>query len=378
MKNVLVVFGGKSCEHEVSVITGVLTLNSIDKEKYNPVPVYIGSNGEWYTGEELCDISFYKIGNFEKLKKVTFISGENRLYIKSKRLKKLYDVYSVINCLHGLNGEDGTLAGVCQSSSTALVGSPVFASSFSMDKEYQKYVLKGLKVPVLPFATVKKKEFFDDFNKACEIVEKELFYPLIIKPCCLGSSIGISTATSREELIKGLKKAFLYDGKVIIENYLENFVEYNVAVCETLDGLTVSDVEKPFKTDKILSFKDKYESPADLLDREFPAKIPLPLKKKLQSISEKVYVKGGFSGIIRIDYIFYNDKVYLNEINSVPGSLSYYLLTSGLKEFTSLLTSLIEKSVQDANRDRSRLYTYSSGVLSIDGTSGTKRLTRKN
>ncbi len=376
MKNIVVIFGGKSCEHEVSVITGVLTLNSVDKENYNPIPVYVTTSGEWYTGDELKDISFYKNKDFKKLKRVTFLSSESSLYLKGKRLKKLCDVYSVINCTHGLNGEDGTLAGFFESCQTAYVGSPVFASSFSMDKEYQKFVLQGLKVPVLPFISVKKADFFSDMNKAVDLIEKTLFYPLIIKPANLGSSIGISTASTKEELLSSLKKAFLYDGKVIIENYLENFVEYNVAVCETLEGVIVSEVEKPHKTDKILSFKDKYESPADLLEREFPAEIPAQLTKKLKSLSKKVYERGGFSGIIRIDYIFYNDKVYLNEINSIPGSMAYYLLTKNLKDFTALLSSLIEKSVQNLNQNKSRLYSYSSKVLK--GVSGAKSLTRKN
>ena len=378
MKNVVVIFGGKSCEREISVITGVLTLNSVDKEKYNPIPVYVNGSGEWLTGEELFDISFFKNGDYKRLKRVTLVTGENSLYLKGKRLKKLCDVYAVINCMHGLNGEDGSLAGLTQLSSIALVGSPLFASSFSMDKEYQKFVLKGLNVPVLPFITVKKQDFFKGAEECIEQIEKKLSYPLIIKPANLGSSIGISTAFSKEELLGSLKKAFLYDGKVIIENYLEDFIEYNLAVCETLDGVILSEVEKPCKSDKILSFKDKYESSQDLIDREFPAKISKSLDKKIKAIGEKVYNICGFSGIIRIDYIYYKDKIYLNEINSVPGSLSYYLLTKNLKDFTALLSSLIEKSVQNLNQSKSRVFSYSSRVLSVSGAKGNKRLTRKN
>ena len=378
MKNVAVFFGGKSCEHDVSVITGVLTLNSIDKDLYNPVPIYVTKEGEWLYGEDLFDVAFYKLNDFKKLKKVTFISGETSLYQKGKRLKKLFSIYSAINCMHGLNGEDGTLSGLLKSLGIALVGSGQFSSSASMDKEFTKIVLKGLKVNCLPSETLLKSEFLNDRENSLLKIEKAISYPVIIKPANLGSSIGISTAFSKPELISSLKTAFLYDQKVIVEPYLSDFSEYNCAVYKCDQKVTLSDIEKPSKSDKILTFDDKYQNYSGLAEREFPAKIPKALETKILKTTEKVYTKCGFSGIIRIDYVYHDNNLYLNEINTVPGSMAYYLFCSSLKDFTVILSKLIEESVKEMNAYNSNVFSYSSSVLKIDGAKGSKRLTRKN
>lgn len=378
MKNIIVFFGGISCEHDVSVITGVLTLNSLDKTLYNPIPVYISKKGEWLYGEELFDVSFYKSGNFSTLKKATLLSGENTLYIRGIRLKKIGDIFCAINCLHGLNGEDGTLAGLLKLHNIPLVGSPLFSSSLSMDKDFTKTVLKGLKVSVLPCATVYKEDFIKNKEKSILKIKENLSYPIIIKPANLGSSIGVSVVNGDNEFIASLDSAFLYDDKVIIEKFLENFKEYNCACYKDKNGYTVSKVERPLSLDKILSFKDKYECYTGSLDREFPAKIPEKLTKKIQSITEKVYKECEFSGIVRIDYLYSENVLYLNEINSIPGSLSYYLFTDTLKGFTEILNSLILYSVESYNKFKARKFSYQSGVLLINGAKGGKSKTFDN
>lgn len=375
MKNIAVFFGGISCEHDVSVITGVLTLNSLDKTLFNPVPVYISKSGEWLYGESLNDVSFYKNNDFSKLKRVTLSSGENTLYIKGRKLKKLCDVFCAINCIHGLNGEDGTLSGLLRLHNIALVGSGLYSSSLSMDKAFTKTVLKGLKVSALPCVTLYKDDFLKDKEDAVSLALEEISYPLIVKPANLGSSIGVSVVDSNENFISALDKAFTYDDKVIVEKYLENFKEYNCACYKDKDGLKVSKVERPLSVDKILSFKDKYECYTGSLDREFPANIPEKLTKKIQLTTEKVYKNCDFSGIVRIDYLYCQDKLYLNEINSVPGSLAYYLFTDTLKGFTDILTKLINYSVENHNKFKSRKFSYSSGVLSINGAKGGKAKT---
>ena len=331
--------------------------------------------GEWVTGEELFDVGFYKLQQFKKLKRVTFISGDSSLYVKGKRLKKLCDVYCAINCTHGLNGEDGTLSGLLRAHGVALLGSPLFASSLSMDKAYTKIALKGLGVQTLEYCSLSKSEFTngDYISK----IESTLSYPLIVKPANLGSSIGISTAFSDKELKTALKNAFKYDGKVVIERYLESFEEYNCAVCKVDDKVLISEIEKPAKSDKILTFNDKYQGYSGLLEREFPAKIPLALANKIKKTSEKVFNECGFGGIIRIDYIYSDKKLYLNEINTVPGSMAYYLFVKTLKGFTALLTKLIERSVKEQNEYNSNEFTYSSGVLNLNGAKANKRLTSR-
>ena len=372
MKNIIVFFGGISCEHDVSVITGVLTLNSIDKTLFNAIPVYLSKKGEWFYGEELFDVSFYKQNDYKKLKRVTLQSGENTLYIKGRKPKKIGDIFCAINCLHGLNGEDGSLAGLLKLHNIPLVGSSLFASSLSIDKDFTKTVLKGLKVPHLSSLTVYKREFIKNDRKELLKEIEKIAFPLIIKPANLGSSIGVKTASDESSLYSSLETAFLYDDKVIIESYLEDFKEYNCACYKDNNGLVVSQVERPLGLDKILSFKDKYESFTGSLDREFPAKISQSLTQKIRDMTKKVYTACEFSGIVRIDFLYCKNTLYLNEINSIPGSLAYYLFTDTLKGFTDILTSLIEHAVESFNKYKARKFTYSSSVLSIDGAKSGK------
>ena len=367
MKNILVFFGGKSCEHDVSVVTGVLTLNLIDKTKYNLYPVYIHNDGEWYTGESLFDVSFYKNFNKKVLKKVTLLSNGNALYRKGKFLKKICEVDCAVNCMHGLNGEDGSLSGLIKLHNIPFASPDLFQSSLAIDKHFTKIVLKGLGVSTLPYFLIVKKLYESQKETLINSLEEELSYPLIVKPCNLGSSIGISTAKDRCELKRAIKQAFLYDDKLLVEPMLENFTELNCAVYSADEKTVVSQIEKPISSNEILTFIDKYEGFKGGSMREFPAKIPKKTAEKVMSISKKIYETLGFSGIIRIDYLLCDNKVYLNEINTVPGSLSYYLFVDSLKDFTMLLTSLIETAIKNYENYTSRNFEYKSSVLDING-----------
>ena len=370
MKNIIVLFGGKSCEHDISVITGVLTVNSINAELFNVIPIYITNNGVWYTGNALKDISFYKTKNLKLLTNVTLTVGSDILYsVKKNKLKKISKIDCAVNCCHGKIGEDGNLYGVINASGIGMVGSPCFSSALSMDKEYTKIVLSGLKVDKLQCFTVKKDSFYLDRNLALNNAEENIGFPMIVKPCNLGSSIGIKVVTNKEELTEGLIKAFKYDGKVIIEKYLSEFREINCA-CYSVGGkVVVSECEEPTVKNQILSFKDKYQSGSVEMgvDKKFPADIPKKVSDKIKNTTKTVYEKCGFSGIIRVDYLLSNDKIYLNEINSIPGSMAYYLFTDTLKGFSNILTELILDAMIVKRAENSLDYTYFSKVLSLDG-----------
>lgn len=372
MKNILVFFGGKSCEHDISVITGVLTLNSIDKTIFNPYPVYISRGGEWYTGKELFDVSFYKNFSAKKLKKVTLISGESSLYIKAKKLKKLCDIYSAINCTHGLNGEDGSLSGLLKLHNIPLASPSLFASSLSIDKEYTKFVLSGIKVKCLDYVKIVDSDYYKNKQEAISKIERSIEYPLIIKPCNLGSSIGVSSAKNQTELERAIETALIYDDKLIVEKKLEDFIELNCACYGGENKVVVSQVERPISVNDLLTFQDKYESFSGGGEREFPARISKKDTEKVRQTTEKIYQSLGFEGIIRVDYLLSNGKLYVNEINTVPGSLAYYLFTDTLKEFSNVLTEIIEVSVKNFSKYQSRKFDYKSGVLNINGAKGGK------
>ncbi len=376
MKNVLVFFGGKSCEHDISIITGVLAVNSIDKELFNAIPIYVDKNGEWFTGECLKDIEWYKNKDAYKTKltKVTFISGDDSLYSVTKnKIKPLYKIAVALNCMHGVNGEDGSLSGCMKLHNIPFSSPDIFASSFAIDKDFTKIVLSGLNVEKLPYARIFKNSYYLKKQSVVKMIEKKFGYPVIIKPATLGSSIGIEIAKSSEKLESCLDNAFKYDEKVIVEKALENFKEINCAAYRDNDKIIVSECEEPITSSEILSFKDKYLGSKGGATKKFPAEIPDSLRCKIRSITEKVYRKADVNGVIRIDYIVSNNKVYLNEVNTVPGSLAYYLFSDTIKGFTAMLTQILNDGISKHLRYMTRDFSYNSVVLKdVKGIKGGK------
>ena len=364
LKSILVFFGGQSVEHEVSVITGALTVNSIDTTKYKAIPVYVDNDGKWWTGEILKDVDSYKNLNYKKLTNVTLIAPDNKLYaVKGRWLKCLDPIACAINCMHGERGEDGSISGLLNMCNIPLASPSIFSSALSMSKTYTKIALKGLGVKTLPYISITDKEQLSQ-------VENTLGYPLIVKPDSGGSSIGITVAHNKRELEQGFSYALRYGVRVIIEPYLTDYVEINCACYNSGKELVVSECEKPVSRGDILSYDDKYKDGA----REFPANIDKKLSNKIQSITAKVYKSLGFEGIIRIDYMVCDGVVYLNEINSVPGSLAYYLFVNTLKDYSGLLNTLIANAITNGARQSTVTKKFSSGILTLTGSKGAKRL----
>ncbi len=362
MKNILVFFGGKSTEHDVSCITGVLTVNGVDKTKYNAIPIYVSREGVWYTGEKLKDVTAYKNLEEKGLIKVCVKGGDNKLYaIKKNKIKEICVVSASINCMHGVCGEDGALKGIMDSCEIPLVGASLAPSSVAMDKVYTKYVLNGLKVKTLPYCV---------YNGDVDKIEEKFTYPVMVKPSSQGSSIGVNKASNRKELEKSISKAKKFDDKILIERCAQNFYEINCAVYRGTDGIVVSECEMPKTDNNFLTFEDKYMGGTRL----FPAPISNALKNKIQSIAIKIYKEMYFSGVIRIDFIVEKGEVYVNEINTVPGSMAYYLFSETLKGFSEMLTSMIEICLQEFNKRQTLIKKFDCNVLDIKGSKGSKRL----
>ncbi len=364
MKNIAVFFGGSSVEHDISVITGVLTANSLDKEKYNPIPIYVHNDGVWYTGESLLDLDDYKNLNLNKLQRVTLVLGEKNLYtiIKNKKLKVKLDIAVAINCMHGERGEDGSLAGILAMCDLPLLSPSMLASSISMDKSITKIVMKGLKIKTLPSITV-------DSDYKINEIKKKFTYPVIVKPCKLGSSIGIITADNDVDLEKAILGGFRFGDRVVIEPALKDFCEINCAAYSDGEKIVVSECERPVSKSGFLSFSDKYVGGK----RVFPADINKEISDKIKSITEKVYRTLLFSGVIRIDYFVKDKEIYLNEINSVPGSLAFYLFCDTLKEFSVLLEKMITETEKRCAKESTFNRKYSSGILFVGGSKGGKK-----
>lgn len=362
MKSIAVFFGGVSVEHDVSVITGVLTCNSLDKS-LNVVPVYVAKTGEWFTGKELFDPDNFTNLDYKKLTRVTFVFGSNKLYaVRGKKIKELCSVSSVINCMHGERGEDGSLSGVVKMCNVANASADVYPSALAMDKLLTKRAVKGI-ANVLPFVCV---ESVKEAEEKCLPFD----FPVIVKPVLGGSSIGVKTAENKEELTRAVGFALRFGKRVMIEPCLNDFTEINCAAYKTAEGIKVSECEMPVRRTDFLTFADKYESGK----RIFPADIPKKLSNKIKRITENVYRTFAFTGVIRIDFFLKNGKIYLNEINSVPGSLAYYLFSETTKGFTDMLNELLEVARINFAEDNTIKKSYDSGILHGVGSKSAKRL----
>ncbi len=363
MKNVLVFFGGISCEHDVSIITGVMTANCLSGRE-NVYPVYIDEGGKWHTGEKLKDLSWYKTRDFSSVTPVTVVAGDNRLYaVKKNKLKEICAADAAINCTHGLNGEDGTLAGVMRLSKIAFASPSLFPSSLSMDKYYTKIALKGIGVETLPYVKLGRGNYIGKRALASKVVTGKLGFPVIVKPANLGSSIGIKVAKNEAELYDALDDAFRYDDKVIVEKALTGFREINCACIKLGEKYLVSECEEPKLCGDILSFTDKYSGEKKT---DFPANISKKISDEIKSVTSYIYRKLEFRGAVRIDFLLSGEKVYVNEINSVPGSLAYYLFSDSIKDFCSLLIESVDLAAEEERDRENNVYDYPANILNAD------------
>ncbi len=364
MKNIAVFFGGQSVEHDVSVITGVLTLNALDKQRFNAVAVFIDRDGVFYTGEVLNDIDFYKAIDYKKLRRVSFLPSKNRIYaICGKRLKELCAISCAINCLHGERGEDGAIAGLLALTQIPFASPDMLASAVSIDKSFTKTALKGLHVKTVKGITVKSADAVENL--------KGLKFPLIVKPNKSGSSIGIERVDDGEGLFGAVSNALRYGDSAVIEPFLEGIIEINCAAYKRVNGeIVVSPCERPVSKDKFLSFNDKYKGG----ERIFPADIENQVAVEIQKITKKVYTGLNLRGVVRIDYMLYNDEIYVNEINAVPGSLAYYLFSDTLKGFSKILTELIAVAEKDYSANQTVIKSFKSGILTGIHGKGAKHL----
>ncbi len=365
MKNIAVFFGGKSVEHDVSIITGVLTLNALDKTKYNAIPIYVDKEGTFYTGEILRDLDGYKNLKTKRLKKVALLANDNTLYqVKMGRLKALFSISTAINCMHGERGEDGSLAGLLNMSGIAFCSPDLLCSSVAMSKTFTKIFLKGLGVKAVKSVSV------TNANTLAFSV-KDLTFPLIVKPDRLGSSIGISTVDDLKSLKDGVLLALRYGKRAIIEQKLENFKEINCSAYRLIGGgVKVSECERPIGKGETLLFSDKYEEG----DRIFPADIDKKTRDKIQKTTKKIYEALQADGVIRIDYMVKEKEVFVNEINTVPGSLAYYLYGDKIADFSKMLDEMLLTASKKYGESESFIKTFNSGILKPFGAKGVKHL----
>ncbi len=390
-----VFFGGKSVEHEVSIITAIQAIENIDKEKYDIIPIYIAKDNKMYCGKLVGDINQYK--NIEKLIKtssqVTLAQKYNKVVLM-KCNKKFFEnsIYDYIDIafpiVHGTNVEDGTLQGYLKMFNIPYVGCDVISSSCGMDKYVCKCVLKENNIPVLDCKCFTVKEYNENAEKIINELEKEISYPMIVKPVNLGSSVGIQIAKKQEELEDAIENAFTYSKKILIEKAIKNLKEVNCSVVGDYEFAEASECEEPVKTDEILSFSDKYLSGGKKTGGtksmnsgvlKLPADITKEVKQKIQELSLKTFKALGCSGVIRIDFIIDQDSnsIYVNEVNTIPGSLSFHLWKATNLEYKDLLNKLIDLSMKRNREEKNTIYSFDSNILAQNFSNGLKGLKGK-
>lgn len=383
--NVGVIFGGRSVEHEISIISALQVIHSIDRNKYNVVPVYITKQGQFYTGEALNDIQNYKDLDrlLSRCKQMVIVNHNGtRVMIEYPgsmfRKAQLGTIDVALPVVHGTNVEDGALQGYLEMLDIPYAGCNVLSSALGMDKIVMRMVLKEAGLPVLDYVWFYSKRWFSDPAGVYEQIESRLSYPLIVKPANSGSSVGITPAANREELEDALDLASRFSNRIIVEHKVVNLREINCSVLGDYEKAIPSVCEEPVSSDQILSYKDKYmhEESKGMggAARQLPAHIPQELTALIRELALKTFHVLDCSGVSRIDFLIdtETDQVYVNEINTIPGSLSFYLWEATGKPFAELTEDLIQLALK-RNRERANLvFSYETNILAMKGKGGAK------
>ena len=392
-----VLYGGKTTEHEVSIITAVQAMEHLNTDKYDVIPMYLTKENEMYTGDPLKEIEIYREPELLKryCKNVVCYNKNGALALQSKNglFKKIVkEVDIVIPCVHGYNMEDGNIQGMLETFNVPYTGSDIYGCTVGQDKVFQKQILNESGISVPKYVWFYDSEYLEDDQKIIENVKK-LGFPVIVKPARQGSSIGIEVAKNEEELKAAIEDAIKYDEKILIEEIIPNMVELNCSVLGSSSYCEASVIEQVKGKDEILSFNDKYigsgakkaggkgASKGMLAsDRIIPAEIPDKLTKEIQETSKEVFRALGASGVVRIDYLYDKKakKYYVNELNSIPGSLAFYLWTPLNKDYDELLDDMINVAIKRYKKKLKKTTIFESNILqNYGGVKGTKGLKGK-
>ena len=406
-------FGGKSVEHEIAVITMSQAISALNSDKYELVPIYISKEGVMYTGDDLLDL--YQYRDMEVLLKRSYKvavvnDGTGVKVIRcpaplvGKKVLNTIDV--AIPIMHGTNGEDGTMAGFLNMLGIPYAGPDILASSIGMDKILMKKVLKESGLPVVDYVSFYSMEYIKDDDKYLDQITEELGFPVIIKPGNLGSSVGIKKANDRQQLEEAIEFAMEFADRVIVEKAVVDLKEINCSVIGNITETEASVCEEPFFSDEILSYADKYmggngsKGKAGIKgisgakagnsklsggkgmavsDKKLPADIPDEKRDEIQKLAQETFKVLGCSGVARIDFLMdtQTEKVYVNEINTIPGALSYYLWEASGKTFEEEMDQVIEIALK-RHREREKLtFSYDQNILAMQGGPKTGKMKYK-
>lgn len=389
-KNIVVAFGGVSPEHEVSVLSAMQVIASLKDTNFSMVPLYISKSGRWLTGDALLELENFQ--DLDALKKqatpCTFSHDEmgNPILLETEAKGLFsspdnYSIHVVIPAFHGSEGENGSFQGICEMYNIPYAGSGVFASSLGMDKIKAKEICKAHDIPVVDGFDFFESEWEKD-QKTILTFAEQLGYPVILKPVTLGSSIGVMKSDDENELIEAIETGFRYDENLMVEKAVTPLMEINCSVLGTTQNTWTSVCEQPLGQEETLSFKDKYQSDGGQkgmasADRKIPADIPDEMTQEIQSLSEQIFKLFRASGVARLDFLINKEteELYFNEINTIPGSFSFYLWEESGMNMRELMLKLIEIALEKHHNKMGRIRSYDTNLLdekAIEGIKGLK------
>ena len=361
MKNLGVIYGGISLEHEVSVITAVQLMKNVDKSKYNLIPVYVDKKGNWWTGSSLNDISYYgkqDLYNPTNLQKYFIsINDENEIDV-------------AILCFHGDYGESGKVQSLFELAEIPYQSSDVTSSSLVFDKIFTRLALKSCDIPQPKFSWFTSEDWKTNRDFVIDQI-CNLDFPLYLKPSNSGSSIGIARVKKQADLAKVIEETFKYDSRVLAESEVKDCIEVNVSVLGYGKDCVSSVTEQPIKSSELLSFADKYQNSGSKksgmasANRRTPAPISKNLTQKLQEVSKKIFYNLNCNGVVRVDF-FANpttEEIFLIEVNTIPGSMSYYLWQESGIKYEELIDKLVEIAVRKFTEKKKRINSFETNIL---------------
>ena len=384
-KRVGLFFGSKSVEHEISIITAMQVLNAIDKEKYEVIPIYIDKSGEFFTGDYLKEINNFK--NLSLIPKNSQKIINLKLNVKNKMIFETESIFNkkieidiAFSTIHGTYGEDGKIQGIFEMLNIPYVGADVTSSALGMDKVLMKEIFKANDLPIVNHLWIKRDEWENKKDEIIKNIEEKIKYPLFVKPANLGSSIGITKAYDRENLIYGVEIAKFYDRKIIFEQSIENLREINCSVLGN-DEPIASVCEEVKSNKDFLDYESKYKSRPrqEQILKKFGHTIPANISdiktKEIQDLAIKTFKAIDCKGIARIDFLMdkTTEKVYVNEINTMPGAISFYLWEASGIPFPNLIDNLINLAYEIYDDKNKNITSIDSDVL-LQDIKGVKRI----
>lgn len=393
-KRVAVLFGGKSPEHEVSVITGLQVLEHIDKDVYDVQAVYVAKDGRWFSGDELLTIATYRnlLTIPQKAIQEAIIPSDTEkslLPITRQSLNPFKkNAVQVIDVLlptfHGGIGESGSFQGMFDIMNIPYVGPSVLGGALSMDKVVMKQLFLHNDLPITKYRWFSRNAFEKNQSEIVKIIEKELTYPVFVKPANGGSSIGTTKAHNKKELVNAIEVANVFDKRFIVEESFENAKEINISVIGNAGSeLMTSVCEEVFSSGEVLTYEDKYvgggkkqSSSKGMASttRQIPAKLSKSVEEKIQSLAKKSFAVLESSGVARVDFLVHKktEEVVILEINNPPGSMAYYLWEKSGLPFTDMISKLITLAIERYQDENKNTKTFSSNILENFNMQGTK------